>query len=208
MTKPDAQDPTAPIKKRKRKPKARLLAKFTQKRGVGRTPIYEAAPHCARARTLALLGLTDVEIADQFGIAPTTFERWKIEHPEFKDSLARGKIGADAVVAESMYQRATGTASVPAVKIFLSTPDKETGAQEPIIVPYTERFPADVNAGYRWLYNRQPDRWRDRKQVEHMGSLEHRISLMTPEERRGRLIELQARAQEVIEGATDAEVQE
>ena len=38
----------------------------------------------------------------------------------------------------------------------------------------------------------------ERREIEHMGSLEHRISLMTPEERLARLKELQAKANEML----------
>jgi hypothetical protein len=77
---------------------------------------------------------------------------------------------------------------------------------EPVIVPYLEHIPGDIGAQKSWLYNRQPERWRDRKQVEHKGSLEHRISLMTPEERLQRLRELQEKARLAIEGkATEVE---
>ena len=55
-----------------------------------------------------------------------------------------------------------------------------------------EHYPGDVGAQKSWLFNRQGHRWHDRQQVEHMGSLEYRISQMTPEERLQRLRELQA----------------
>jgi hypothetical protein len=57
------------------------------------------------------------------------------------------------------------------------------GVDAPDYAPYVEHHPPDIGAAKVWLYNRQPERWRDRKQVEHMGSLEHRASLMTHEER-------------------------
>jgi hypothetical protein len=51
-----------------------------------------------------------------------------------------------------------------------------------------------------WLTNRQPGRWRERREVEVTGTLEHRLAQMTPQERRARVLELQARAAAVIEG--------
>ena len=90
----------------------------------------------------------------------------------------------------------------PAVKIFQGTADGG-----PVIVPYMEHYPGDVGAQKSWLHNRQPERWRDRKQVEHMGSLEYRISQMTHEERLQRLRELQAKARLTIEGEA-SEVEE
>src|SRR6266568_9065391 len=100
---------------RKRKPKARTLPKFEHQRP-GQPTRYEPA-FCPRARRLALLGLTDIEIADLFGISPDTLYEWRRRHPEFSDSLDAGKIEADPRVAERLFDRARGT-TVPAVKIF------------------------------------------------------------------------------------------
>ena len=43
--------------------------------------------------------------------------------------------------------------------------------------------PPDTKAALRWLMNRQPALWRDRQEVNVTGSLEHRLSQMTPAER-------------------------
>lgn len=48
--------------------------------------------------------------------------------------------------------------------------------------------------------NRQPSRWRERREVEVTGILEHRIAQMSPEERKARLIGLQAKAALIIDG--------
>jgi len=142
-----------------------------------------------------------VEIAEQFGISPDTLYEWQAAHPEFSEALQNGKTPADAEMAASFYKRGLGYEH-PAVKIFQGTADGG-----PVIVPYLEHIPGDVGAQKSWLYNRQPERWRDQKQVEHMGSLEHRISLMTPEERIARLRELQEKARLAIEGSA-SEVEE
>ena len=42
------------------------------------------------------------------------------------------------------------------------------GAKEPVIVHYTEHCPPDVGAAFIWLKNRDPDRWRDVQNVEHV----------------------------------------
>jgi hypothetical protein len=49
--------------------------------------------------------------------------------------------------------------------------------------PYTEHFPPDVNAAFLWLQNWQPNKWRDREEIEHGGTIEQRIMAMTPGER-------------------------
>ena len=42
------------------------------------------------------------------------------------------------------------------------------GAKEPVIVHYTEHCPPDVGAAFIWLKNRDPERWRDVQNVEHV----------------------------------------
>jgi len=166
----------------------------------GRPPKYDPAL-CPRAYKLALLGMTDVEIAEQFAIHPDTLSAWKREHPAFFEAIESGKGPADALVAASLFNRATGQVKVPAVKIFMPP-----GATEPVYAPYVEHFPPDPQAGRLWLMNRQPGKWRERREVEVTGTLEHRLAQMTPEQRRARLLELQAKAAQVIEGeATEVE---
>ena len=172
-------------KSRRRKP-------YSPARRVGRPSGYRPELDECGYR-LSLLGLTDLELASVLGISHETLAAWKLSYPEFRESITRGKIEADAHVAEALYRRACGY-SHPAVKIFMPA-----GADAPVYAPYTEHYPPDTKAAFRWLMNRQPDRWRDRREVTHSGSLEHRIALMTPEQRRARLLELRARAPEVID---------
>jgi hypothetical protein len=57
------------------------------------------------------------------------------------------------------------------------------GAEQPVIVPYTERFPPDTTAAFKWLAKRQPRLWRDEETIRHTGTIEQRILAMSPEER-------------------------
>lgn len=112
-----------------------------------------------QAYRLCLLGLTDAELAEYFQVDEATLHRWKAAHPEFRESIARGKLGADADVADKLYRRACGY-SHDAVKIFMPA-----GAAEPVYAPYVERYPPDTQAASLWLRNRQPKRWRDRQEI-------------------------------------------
>jgi hypothetical protein len=42
------------------------------------------------------------------------------------------------------------------------------GSKQPVVVHYLEHVPADVGAAFIWLKNRDPDRWRDVQNVEHV----------------------------------------
>ena len=116
------------------------------------------------AYKLCLLGATDAELADFFQVDEATVHRWKIERPEFYESITRGKQIADANVADRLYQRALGY-SHEAVKIFMPQ-----GAERPVYAPYTEHYPPDTPAASLWLRNRQPAKWRDRQEHQHTGA--------------------------------------
>src|SRR5713101_9122363 len=169
------------------KPQGRIAAQqIVEATRTGRPTIYR--PELATlARKLALLGATDQEMADALGIDQGTLDRWEMRHKEFRIAIQHGKIRADAEIAQSLYNRARGM-SLPAVKIFQGTP--EGG---PVIVPHQEHLPPDVGAAKLWLSRRQPDLWRERRQVDVSGSLEHRLNQMTPEERAADAVELMAR---------------
>ena len=76
------------------------------------------AEYAEQAKKLCLLGATDVELADFFGVTDRTIDCWQIEYPEFCDALKAGKELADDRVERSLYRRATGY-SVEAVRIFM-----------------------------------------------------------------------------------------
>src|SRR6266702_3026222 len=128
-------------------------------------------------RRLALLGATDQEMADVLGIDQVTLDRWKTRHKEFGSAIEHGKTQADAEIAESLYNRALGYTH-EAMKIFMPV-----GAETPVYVPYVQHYPPDTTAAVMWLRNRQPDKWRNRHEVNVTGSIAHRLAQMTPEER-------------------------
>ncbi|MBY4947010.1 helix-turn-helix domain-containing protein [Cupriavidus respiraculi] len=126
-----------------------------------------------QARKLCLLGATDKEMADVFGVSETTLNNWKTAHPEFLVSLKAGKDEADANVADRLYQRAMGY-SHPAEKIVVVA-----GAIER--VAYTEHYPPDTTAAIFWLKNRKKREWRDKIDHEMTGAdggpIDHSVSV-------------------------------
>jgi hypothetical protein len=42
------------------------------------------------------------------------------------------------------------------------------GSKQQVVVHYLEHVPADVGAAFIWLKNRDPERWRDVQNVEHV----------------------------------------
>jgi hypothetical protein len=74
----------------------------------------------------------------------------------------RGSGDQSRVVERSLYERANGY-NYDAVKVFMPA-----GTKQPVVVHYVEHCPPDVTAAFIWLKNRDPDRWRDVQNVEHV----------------------------------------
>jgi hypothetical protein len=126
--------------------------------GRGRPTDYKPE-YCERAEALcAKHSLTDEDLALMFGVCVASINNWKTQHPEFLESLKKGKDTKDNAVEKSLFERATGYQQ-EAVKIF---------CQNGMVteVPYIERFPPDTTACIFWLKNRQPDKWRDKREFE------------------------------------------
>lgn len=128
-----------------------------------------------QALKLCLLGATDAEMADFFGVSEQTVNTWKKKHPEFLESQKKGKSIADANVASKLYNRAIGY-DVKATK-FATNEGKITDKVE-----YVEHYPPDTTAAIFWLKNRQPEKWRDRKEVEVNNKLGDDLESMTDTE--------------------------
>lgn len=118
-----------------------------------------------RAFAAAQRGATDQEIAETLGVSERTFYSWCHEHPEFLQATKVGKEAADQRVERSLYRRALGY-SHESVKIFMPA-----GAKYPVYAPFTEHYPPDTQAASLWLRNRQPEKWRDKTEVEHSGTV-------------------------------------
>ncbi|MRX31907.1 hypothetical protein [Aminobacter sp. MDW-2] len=138
--------------------------------GPGRDSLYDPEMN-DQVRKLALLGLTDEEMAEFFGVSRQTFDNWKSEFPAFFASVCEGKIVADANVADSLYKRATGEH----VEIEKAYRNKTTGEVD--IIKIKTFIPGDAGAALNWLKNRKGDKWRDKQSldvtVNHEDILDH-----------------------------------
>ncbi len=127
---------------------------------VGRPTDYKEE-YNDQARKLCLLGAIDKELADFFDIAESTLNLWKKAHPQFMESIKKGKDLADAVVADSLYNRAKGYVCK----------DTKFATHEGIITDereYEKHYPPETTAAIFWLKNRQPATWRDVVRSEHV----------------------------------------
>ena len=114
------------------------------------------------AKPLAKSGATDADLADAFQVRISTVRLWMNIYFEFSEAIRVEKDAANKRVERSLYERANGY-NYEAVKVFMPA-----GSKQPVIVHYIEHCPPDVGAAFIWLKNRDPDRWRDVQNVEHV----------------------------------------
>ena len=109
-----------------------------------------------QAFKLCLLGATDKQLADFFGVTEQAINIWKTKYPSFFESLKRGKQQADAEVAKSLYRNALGYEHQEE-QVFVDRMGNEH------IVTVTKRYAPNPTSCIFWLKNRQPERWRDQQ---------------------------------------------
>lgn len=145
-----------------------------KKKSRGRKSEYREE-YAEQALKLCLLGATDKEIAEFFSVSEQTLNSWKKKFPQFLESLKKGKAVADANVASRLYSRAIGY-DAKATK-FATNEARITDKVE-----YIEHYPPDTTAAIFWLKNRQPAKWRDKKEVENLVKLGDELESMSDEE--------------------------
>lgn len=145
----------------------------------GRPSSYKEE-YVAQAAKLAALGATDADMANFFEVAISTFSLWKVKHQEFSDALKGAKEVADVRVETALYNRAMG----------YSHEDTDIRVVDGAVVmtPTIKHYPPDTTAAIFWLKNRKPDEWRDKRDIEHSGSVD--LTGKTDEELKKRAAQL------------------
>lgn len=144
------------------------------KKSVGR-PTKHRDEFNEQAYKLCLMGATDDELAAFFEVNQDTINEWKKQIPEFSESVKKGKVKADAEVANSFHKRAIGYSyeEIHYEKIVFEDNMFEEAIGQDVYrkrVIVKEIVP-DAGAALNWLKNRQPDKWRDVSNIELSGSV-------------------------------------
>lgn len=130
----------------------------TAAKGRGGRPTKYKKEYAEQARKLCLLGSTDADMAEFFEVDERTINNWKKSHAEFFQSIKKGKVLADAQVADRMFNRALG----------YDAPDVDIRVIDNKIIqtPLIKHYPPDPTSMIFWLKNRQPKLWRDKPEPE------------------------------------------
>jgi hypothetical protein len=62
--------------------------------------------YCNEVAEYSSAGMTDMEIADAFGVSVVTLWRWQGKYPEFRSALKEHKEIADNRVVKTLYEKA------------------------------------------------------------------------------------------------------
>jgi hypothetical protein len=112
-------------------------------------------------------GKTDAQIAQILGIGLSTLKRYKDKIPEFRAALDAGKSFADALVEQALFAKALGYhGKETKIVVVDKSVEKHT---------FIKWHPPDVQAISFWLRNRNPEKWKDKSEIEHSG--ETKLSL-------------------------------
>jgi len=133
-------------------------------------------------------GLTDEQIAANMGITRATLYDWKNKYPDISDTLKRGKEVVDIQVENALLKRALGYDYEEETKEMTDATNEFGEALYnamgnrittlSTVKSVKKQVAPDTTAQIFWLKNRRPDKWRDRKDVDVTGSLEHDVNII------------------------------
>jgi len=140
-------------------------------------PTKYKADFPGKAEKLAEQGLIDTQIAKKLHISGATYYLFQNEYPEFSEAIKRGKAESDQEVVDSLRKKAVGF-EYTEVATEAKVDDKgvETITSKKTTKKY---YPPDTGATAFWLKNRQPNEWRDVRQIE--GNLGGAVIIMADE---------------------------
>lgn len=123
-------------------------------------------------RVCAVFGSTVDQLAKLFGISVTTLRHWMIEHPELKEAVREGRYQFDNTQVESaLLKKAIGYEFTETTREpVIVTQDGEKvviDRKMRVTKKVKKHLPPDTGAIKMWLTNRDPDKWKEKSEVEH-----------------------------------------
>jgi hypothetical protein len=127
-----------------------------------------------QAYKLYLLGRTDEQVADFFGVKRDAIYVWVRNRPEFREARKEGRVAADANVASSTYDNCHDRKIKVKKKKWLNTKDGpcEVEEEEEVFVR------ADSRAQQFWMQNRHPELWNKQAQASLEKEVKHEENLI------------------------------
>jgi len=164
---------------------------------------YDSKYHDAWAFSLAIKGATDDEIAEAFGVARKTIERWSFTKNDkgekilssFGEARRSGKEQADAQVVQKLFERCIGYEITEGQQLIEHDSNGVPHVTE--VRTIKKHIPADVMAQMYWLNNRsrKTGEWSQRQDVNvSLGddSIREAVRELTLDEARAKLTAIRA----------------
>lgn len=143
-------------------------AQSKKKSNAGRKGLYKEwiePDNLIRLEGWARNGLTDEQIAHNIGITTTTLYDWKKKYPQFAEAVKRGKEVVDIMVENALLKSAMGYKYDEVVKERVFDYETETSIVVEVKRTTKEVAPNPTSLIF-WLKNRQPEKWRDKKNID------------------------------------------
>lgn len=98
-------------------------------------------------------------------ISEATLNKWKLEHASFSESLRKAKEIIDEKVISSLFKSANGGKKKTVVRkpVYDEFLDEEKMV---VVQEVEEDVLPNATACFFWLKNRDPDRWKDKRESE------------------------------------------
>jgi transposase-like protein len=112
--------------------------------------------------SMARDGMSNEEIAKKLGVAASTFYKWLREDDNLSEAVIANKELADRVVEASLYKLATGYDYV----------EDKVSASGKRLKNVKQHETPNITAIKMWLNNRQPKKWRDKREIELSGRVD------------------------------------
>lgn len=109
-----------------------------------------------QAKKLCDLGATDRQLCDFFGVVESTLNKWKLDYPDFSESIRLGKDQPDQNVKRSLYNRAIGYSCLESKLNVVNGALVETVVEK--------HYPPDPTSMIFFLKNRMPGEFRDKQE--------------------------------------------
>lgn len=140
------------------------MATKKKKHAGGRPAEYNEKFHNPWVRSLAREGLNGKQIAAELGITERTLYNWAKRYPEFFQCLNEGRQSSDAQVEAALFRKAIGGTVKETRKVVIK--DEKNGKENKHVemVEIEREVMPDTGAAIFWLKNRQPDKWRDKRE--------------------------------------------
>ena len=116
-----------------------------------------------KIREMSKLGTREEDIARYFDVSVSTFEKYKNEYPQLKESLKKGKQDLIVTIKNALYKRACGY-DYEEKKQYITEDDEGNKKRHTEIM--TKHMPPDVGAINSFLQNIDDNWFRDKRNYE------------------------------------------